>query len=158
MPYSLVVSGLDMVNSLVAEIPDFFPVIFENLLPGKFTFLFKAAKRISPLLLKGNDKIGIRVPNTPHLLKLVQILDFPLISTSVNRSGTPPLNDPLAIIREFSVDLTTEDAAILLDAGKLPPSHGSTIVDITQSPPKVIRQGDDYEKWQQFSGKHFNNI
>ncbi|MCP5052344.1 MAG: hypothetical protein GY940_34570, partial [bacterium] len=37
-------------------------------------------------------------------------------------------------------------ASILVDAGSMPPSKGSTILDITSTPVKCIRKGDDFEK------------
>jgi|GEM_PF-254230 len=142
MPYSVIVPGLDMLHDLVDNVPEVFEVIYEKLLPGKFTFLFRVSKSIDPALVKGRDKIGIRIPNVPDMLKLVEILNVPLISTSVNRSGEPPLNDPEAIIEQFSTIDPDRGPSLLLDAGPLPESKGSTILDLTQTPVKCIRKGD----------------
>jgi L-threonylcarbamoyladenylate synthase len=112
----------------------------EKLLPGKFTFLFKPHPAIDPFLLKKSDRIGIRIPGLPLLLELISALGFPLTSTSANLSGRPPLNDPQRIAREFpAIDL-------LIDGGVLPPSLGSTLVDVTTTPPKILRAGDDVKK------------
>jgi L-threonylcarbamoyladenylate synthase len=97
MPYSAAVSGIKMLKKLVETIPAIFYDLHKKLLPGKFTFLFKASSSINKALLKNSDKIGIRIPNVPDILKLIEILDVPLVSTSVNPSGEPPLNDPAAI-------------------------------------------------------------
>ena len=142
MPYSVIVSGLDMLHELVDNVPEVFTVIYEKLLPGKFTFLFRVSKSIDPALVKGRDQIGIRIPNVPEMLKLVEILNVPLISTSVNRSSEPPLNDPGAIIKQFSSIDPDCGPSLLLDAGPLPDSKGSTILDLTQTPVKCIRKGD----------------
>jgi L-threonylcarbamoyladenylate synthase len=144
MPYSVIVAGPDMLHRLVDNVPEVFGVIYEKLLPGKFTFLFRVSKSIDPALVKGSDKIGIRIPNVPDMLKLVEILDVPLISTSVNRSGEPPLNDPAAIIRHFSTTDPDCGPSLLLDAGPLPDSKGSTILDLTQTPVRCIRKGDNF--------------
>jgi len=146
MPYSVIVTGIEMLRGLVDHIPEVFQSLYPRLLPGKFTFLFHAAKTIDPALVKGRDKIGIRIPNTPHILKLVDMLEAPLITTSVNRSGEPPLNDPEIIFREFSVLPPDLSPAVLIDAGVLPESKGSTILDITQSPVNCLRKGDDFDK------------
>jgi L-threonylcarbamoyladenylate synthase len=140
MPYSVIVPGLDMLDDLVDNIPQAFRTMYQELLPGKFTFLFKVSQSIDPVLVKGSDKIGIRIPNFPIILKLVEVLGFPLISTSVNRSGEPPLNDPDAIIKHFSSPGLNKFPLLLLDAGPLPDSKGSTILDITQTPAKCIRK------------------
>jgi L-threonylcarbamoyladenylate synthase len=129
-----------MLESLVAEVPDVFRKRFQGLLPGKFTFLFKPGPAVDPALLKGSGKIGIRMPGLPPLLELIAALGFPLISTSANRSGRPPLNDPAAIACEFpGLDL-------LIDGGVLPPSKGSTLIDVTGETPHIVRRGDDEQK------------
>jgi L-threonylcarbamoyladenylate synthase len=139
MPYSVAVSGMTMLESLVETIPGSFHELYEKLLPGKFTFLFKASRSLNKELLKNSDKIGIRVPNVPNLLKMIEIINTPLISTSVNRSGEPPLNDPAEIIRQFSGERTV---SLLIDGGILPQSKGSTILDITETPIRCLRRGD----------------
>ena len=98
------------------------------------------------MLLKNSDRIGIRIPGLPPLLKLISALNFPLVSTSVNLSGRPPLSDPQQIVREFPcLDL-------LIDGGVLPPSLGSTLVDVTEMPPKILRRGADWEKLSDILG------
>jgi len=144
MPYSAAVSGIDMLEKVVETIPTVFETLYEKLLPGKFTFLFNAAPSLDKKLLKGSDKIGIRIPAVPNILKLIEILDVPLLSTSVNRSGEPPLNDPAEIGKLFTFPL-------LIDGGVLPASGGSTILDITVSPVKCLRKGDDFHKLKQLN-------
>lgn len=144
MPYSVIVPGPDMLSDLVDNVPEVFRDIYERVIPGKFTFLFKVSKTIDPALVKGSDKVGIRIPGVPDILKLVEILKVPLISTSVNRSGSPPLNDPAAIVKLFTAEEKERAPSLLLDAGPLPDSRGSTILDITRTPIKTVRKGDDY--------------
>lgn len=148
MPYSVIVSGLDMLHDLVDYVPEVFVIIYKKLLPGKFTFLFRVSKSIDPALVKGSDQIGIRIPNVPDILKIVEILNVPLISTSVNRSGEPPLNDPAVIVKQFSAADPGRGPSLLLDAGPLPDSKGSTILDLTQTPMKCIRRGDDFNRYE----------
>jgi L-threonylcarbamoyladenylate synthase len=145
MPYSVMVPNLHMLEKLVDNIPAIFQKLYHHLLPGKFTFLFKVSKNVDRALVKGNDKIGIRIPDAPKMLKLLETLKVPFITTSVNRSGQPALNDPVDIAREFA----GEGVSLLIDAGILPPSGGSTILDITQVPVKCIRRGDDYGRLEQ---------
>jgi len=136
MPYSAAVCDLDMLKRLTADIPDIFFELYEKQLPGKYTFLFHVAPTIDPVLLKGNKKIGIRIPDVPEILNLIRRLDTPLITTSVNRSGDPSLNHPDDILRMFP------NIPLLIDNGPLPPSRGSTIIDLTTTPQKVLRIGD----------------
>lgn len=140
MPYSTAVGTLSKLESLAADIPEVFYIRLRQLLPGKFTFLFKPSPALDPRLLKNSGKIGIRIPGLPLLLQMLDAINLPLVSTSANRSGRPPLNDPQQIAREFpEIDL-------LIDGGVLPPSPGSTLVDVTVTPPEIIRRGADWEK------------
>jgi L-threonylcarbamoyladenylate synthase len=140
LPYSAAAGSLAMLEALAADIPDIFRIRLNKLLPGKFTFLFKPHPTIDPLLVKNSDRIGIRIPGLPPLLKMISALGFPLVSTSANLSGRPPLNDPRRIAREFpQLDL-------LIDGGALPPSLGSTLVDIVVVPPRIVRRGADMQK------------
>lgn len=162
LPYSAAVSDIRMVEQLVEVIPPIFYELAEKLLPGKFTFLFRASGALDKKVLKNSDKIGIRIPDVPGLLKLIEILNMPLVSTSVNRSGEPPLNDP-ATIREFFSHLPAQDFnPLLINKGILPPSRGSTILDITVSPINCIRRGDDFNRLKELGielqFKEANNI
>jgi tRNA threonylcarbamoyl adenosine modification protein (Sua5/YciO/YrdC/YwlC family) len=142
LPYSVAVGNLLMLESLASEIPGIFYSRLLNLLPGKFTFLFRASPEIDGRLLKQSGKIGIRLPGLLPLLQLIEKIGLPLVSTSVNRSGQPALNDPAQISSEFpGIDL-------LIDGGILPLSNGSTVVDLGASPPCLIRVGDDAEKFR----------
>jgi L-threonylcarbamoyladenylate synthase len=139
-PYSVAVGSMAMLESLAADIPRAFYDRWQELLPGKFTFLFKPSPSIDPILVKNGDRIGIRMPGLAPLLRLIVALGLPLVSTSANRSGEPPLNDPQRIAREFP------DLDLLIDGGVLPPSPGSTLVDITVTPPRIVRRGADVDK------------
>jgi L-threonylcarbamoyladenylate synthase len=155
MPYSVMVSGLDMLNGLVDDVPDVFYELYEKILPGTFTFLFPVSRSIDPALVKGSGKIGIRIPDVSGMLRLVEKLNVPLISTSVNPSGKPPLNDPAAILSQFpGLRLPARAqpaAALLIDGGVLPHSAGSTILDLTQRPIKCIRRGDGFQQLKNLS-------
>ncbi len=136
-PYSMCVGSLRMMESMASVLPNQCEDLYNKLLPGEFTFLLEAADAIPKQLLKGYSTIGLRVPNLPLLLRLINETGIPLVTTSINRSGLPALNDPQEIIREFE-----DSPAILLDAGKLPPSKGSTVLDLTSTPPRLLREGD----------------
>jgi L-threonylcarbamoyladenylate synthase len=146
LPYSVAVSSIEMAASLVETIPPVFYDLYEKLLPGKFTLLFKTSRSLNKALVKNSDKIGIRIPGVPNILKLIETLNTPLISTSVNRSGEPPLNDPTAITRQFADSEAGYTVSLQIDAGILPESRGSTILDITDTPITCIRKGDDFFK------------
>jgi len=94
--------------------------------PGPLTLIFPVAQ----------GSVALRIPADPRLRDLLERLDRPLYSTSVNRSGQPALWRIADILQQFepAVDL-------VVDAGDLPGRLPSTIVDVSQRPFRVLRQG-----------------
>jgi len=83
---------------------------------------------------------AFRVPTHSWLRELVGKLGEPILSTSVNRSGAPPQLRGAAIAKEFGeqVDYLVEDPGLEAAANE---RRASTLVDATQWPPLVLRQG-----------------
>ena len=108
----------------------------ERFWPGRITIIF-AAKASVPLALTGNTgKIGIRIPEHPVAVALLNELQNPITGTSANLSGYPGC----AQIADVAVEIMAE-MAMILDAGRLIGGAGSTVVDVTTSPPAVVREG-----------------
>jgi L-threonylcarbamoyladenylate synthase len=103
------------------------PQPFEKYWPGPLTLIFPA---------RGGDTVGLRVPEDELLRRLMYDLDRPLFSTSVNRSGHPPLTEIRAIIAEFS-----DDVDLIVDSGDAAEGRPSTIIDLTRTPFKLVRRG-----------------
>ena len=104
--------------------------------PGKYTALLPAKQnKLSPLVQNGSPKIGIRIPNHFFPIKLIQLLEKPIITTSINRHGTEPIND----VTQVEIDFPNVD---IFEDSNHTPSIGSTIIDFSTSPPEVIREGD----------------
>ena len=90
------------------------------------------------LILKGinNPTEGIRVPDNKFIQNLLNTLGQPVISTSVNYSGQSPMTSIVEIIKEFE-----DKVDLIVDAGVLPPSLPSTIIDLSHGTPRLVRQG-----------------
>lgn len=90
--------------------------------------------KVTPQIMGPGSTLGIRVPDQPFILRLAGILGKPITTTSVNRSGQQPLNDPDAIMESFKNDI-----GLLIDAGTLPKSGGSTIYRWNGSQVELLR-------------------
>ncbi|UCH85545.1 MAG: L-threonylcarbamoyladenylate synthase [Candidatus Latescibacterota bacterium] len=82
------------------------------------------------------DTIAFRIPALGLLTEAVNILDEPIVSTSVNITGEAPLNDFHEIAGRLG-----EHVDLLVDGGPPRVAHPSTIVDFTGTEPVVIRAG-----------------
>ncbi len=110
-----------------------------HFLPGALTIVLPKKEIIPPLLVAGGDTIGIRVPDNRVILELAMMTDLPLTATSANASGQPTpysAEEVVALLGEAA-----ERVALILDQGPLALRELSTIVDLTVSPPQLIRQG-----------------
>ena len=104
-------------------------------LRGPTTIILSVKKGIvHPSIMREDDTLGIRIPAHPFGPKLCDKLGFPITTTSVNRSGQNPFNDPDEIIDEFDGEFD-----LLIDDGALPQSSGSTIYKLEKSKLKLIR-------------------
>ena len=84
---------------------------------------------------RGVRKLGIRMPAERRLRALLERVG-PVTGTSVNRSGSPPLDDPDAVEAIFRRDVDW-----LIDGGPTPGGKPSTVIDATATPPELLRAG-----------------
>ena len=91
---------------------------------------------LPPLLTGGTGTIGLRRPRQDLVCRLLAALGLPLTGTSANRSDQEPLITAEQVAQEFG-----EEVDLILDAGPCPGGLPSTIVDVTVSPPRLVRAG-----------------
>lgn len=109
--------------------------IMRHLLPGPYTFILNATKQVPRILLENRKTVGIRVPDNAVCHGLLSAFGTPIISTSACLPDQDYLSDSDEIAATFK-----NTVELFLDAGPggLEPS---TIVDMTQEEPRVVRQG-----------------
>lgn len=140
MPVSMLVKDKDMLD-LYAECPPKAKVLIDRFLPGALTLVLPAKDRQLPSrLFSMEGYLGFRIPDHPFCQRLSQAFSAPIITTSVNLSGQPALNDLDEISRVFgeNVELLVQDRQ--LDGHTH--SKGSTVVMITADDQlKILREG-----------------
>lgn len=135
-PVAVIVSDQQMLVSFVEEVPERALALMDLFWPGPLTILFRTNKRISRRLTTNTGKIGIRISSHPVATAIVQRLGRPLSTTSANLSGFPPSLNARHLRNYFG-----EKLDVILDAGELNPSKGSTVVDVTEDKLTLIREG-----------------
>jgi len=124
------VSQLNQVKDLV-EINSLATQLATHFLPGPLTLIL-TTKSSAPQHLKTQQSLAVRIPNQPIALQLYDSYG-PLTLTSANLHGKQAYN-----VSEITTQLNTTIQAI--DIGNLD-GRPSTIVDVTQNEPKIIREG-----------------
>ena len=90
---------------------------------------------VSSKILGEDNTLGIRIPNNKFCNKLSFQFGKPIVSTSVNRTDKQPMNDPVQIKSEFGFEVD-----LIIDAGTLPVSAGSTIYRLKNNNIVIIRK------------------
>lgn len=106
---------------------------------GKVTAVLPKKDIVPDILTAGLKNIGIRIADYVFTDKLLGQFGYPITSTSANISGEEPDNNIEKIIAMFQEKEFQPD--LIIDAGVLPKSEPSTILDLTTSTPKILRVG-----------------
>jgi len=133
--YSIIVSSFNMLKKY-ANIDNFTEIELKKIFPGPFTaILEKIDNNLSTLITNNLSTVGIRIPDFSPILKVVQKINKPIITTSVNYHTEGSINKLSLIENQFSdIDVFTDY--------KEKKSIGSTIIDFSNRPFKILRQGD----------------
>jgi len=140
-PLPVIISDVDVVKKIAAEIPPCFWPLSREFWPGPLTLVLKASSKLPRGLIGPSQTIGIRLPALSWLRELVRETDFPLTATSANISGEKGIFQVEKIIEIFwgKVDL-------IVDGGKTPGTKPSTVLDLALEKPKLLRRGAIPEK------------
>ena len=123
-------------QSFLTELVSNIPLVAESLIsdywPGPLTIILKKHPTIPSLITGNKNTIAVRYPNHPLLNNILNELNEPIISTSANISGQANMSNKLMQTIDFNYgninQINTEVMA-------------STIIDVTQKPLKILRQG-----------------
>lgn len=134
MALSIAVSNEKMMES-VAVLNDPARKLIRKFLPGPLTIMLTKKPTIPDILTSGSNQIGIRIPDHPFALRLIDKFG-PITATSANLHSHP---DPVEA-STAQKDLKGH-AQVCVDCGRTKYNAPSTIVDISDGTVEVIRKG-----------------
>lgn len=104
--------------------------------PGPYTFILKATAEVPRRSLTRRKTIGLRVPDSPIAQGLSTYLDDPIMSVTLILPGEAlPMTDPDEMSRRLD-----HDVDLIIDGGPCG-IEPSTVVDLTEANPRLIRKG-----------------
>lgn len=137
-PLPVIVSNMTMAKG-IATISKQQEAIMKKYWPGAVTFVVKKKDVVPNALTLGLDTVGVRIPKSDISVLLARLLGNPITSTSANISGNKVCTTVDEVVREFSEFESQPD--YFIDAGELKELPPSTVVDISDKQPKVLREG-----------------
>jgi tRNA threonylcarbamoyl adenosine modification protein (Sua5/YciO/YrdC/YwlC family) len=122
----------DIARYAVVEKPAY--RVLRHFLPGPYCFILAATREVPKLVQTKRRTIGIRIPKHEVTCALARELGVPLVSTTAQLPDEDPFVDPAELDEAF------HGLGLVLDggAGGLVPT---TVVDLTQTPAAIIREG-----------------
>jgi len=133
-PFSFICSGLKNI-SLYAKVSNYAYKTMKRLLPGPYTFILEGSKLVPKIMLTKRKTAGIRVPDNPICLALVNELGNPVITTSATRPDGTIFHDASLIHDYFGSRLD-----VVID-GSIVPGQPSSVIMLIDDIPEVIREG-----------------
>ncbi len=134
LPLSFICSDFSMVSDYALLSNHAFKIM-KRVLPGAFTFVLPATKKVPDLMLYRQHTVGIRMPDCELCLEMVRKLGHPVLSTSVPAEEDEVLNDVHEIDIRYGNQLD-----LLIDGGHLY-SEPSTIVSLIDNEIEILREG-----------------
>ena len=135
-PYSIIVSSFEMLEKY-AEIDKYILKKIKSYLPGPYTVILKVLQNdLSNLINPNISTIAIRIPRNRFIINVIEKINKPIVTTSVNSHNELPLNEINKITKKYPKINIFKDNNININ------SKGSTIIDCNSAAFRVIRIGD----------------
>lgn len=115
--------------------------LLRDLMPGPYTLVFRHRGGLPAELVGAGETLALRIPDRAEALELAQQAGVPVTATSANRSGDPPAYSPEEFLRSYDAHGTALKYLKVLDAGSIPETPPSTILDCTGPEIQLLRPG-----------------
>lgn len=140
-PLSLMVPGVQAMYAYCQDVPKAACALAEKFWPGPLTIILKSKSEIPEIVRAGGSTVGLRCPDHPQTLALLNACALPLAAPSANPSGEPSPKTADAVLAYFDGSI---DAVI--DGGQCGIGQESSIIDMSQTPYRILRHGALPEK------------
>jgi L-threonylcarbamoyladenylate synthase len=132
----LLISSVDALPQVAIDVPQTAYSLARRFWPGALTLVLRRDPRVPDAVTSGQETVAVRVPDHRVTQALIAALDAPLAATSANLSGHPAPDTAQGVLDQLDTRID-----LILDGGTCPGGVASTIVDLTISPPTILRAG-----------------
>jgi L-threonylcarbamoyladenylate synthase len=144
-PILVLIADFAEVDRFIANRSEIFDQICERLWPGPLTLIGQARPELPDELAAGTGTIGVRLPAGDNIRDLIRTCGGALTATSANVSGKPAGRNAVEVASYFPSGLD-----LIIDGGEVSATAPSTVLDVTGTVPRVVREGaiskDAFEK------------
>lgn len=140
-PISLLVNSIDMIEQVTKDITKLEYALIKTFFPGPLTIILKKKNIVPNIVTANQDTVGIRMPANEIALKLIGYVGIPIATPSANISGKPSGTNLKDIMEDFDGKVDC-----FIDDGPSKIGLASTIVQVVDGVPHILRQGSISEK------------
>jgi L-threonylcarbamoyladenylate synthase len=135
-PITLLVNSIDMIERVAKDITPFEYAIIKKFFPGPLTIILQKKDVVPDIVTSGGSTVGIRMPANEIALELINRAGVPLATPSANISDKPSKTNIKDVMSDFP-----EGVDCFIDGGKSKIGVASTIVQVIDGVPHILRQG-----------------
>ncbi len=135
-PILLLLANANEADRFISDRSKQFEAVARKFWPGPLTIVGNAVTNLPPEITAGTGTVGVRVPADDGVRDMVRQCGGALTATSANPSGSEPARSAKEVVDYFG-----DRIDLVIDGGKVTATEPSTVLDVTTSPPRVLRQG-----------------
>jgi L-threonylcarbamoyladenylate synthase len=135
-PILLLISDAEQVQRLISARSDRFNIAAGKFWPGPLTIVGSAVAALPEEITSGTGTVGVRLPADESVRELVRECGGVLTATSANPAGSEPARSAQEVAGYFPSGLD-----LIVDGGEVSATEPSTVLDVSSSPPRVVREG-----------------
>ncbi|MBI3286477.1 MAG: threonylcarbamoyl-AMP synthase [Chloroflexi bacterium] len=135
-PLAILLADVDQLERVASQVPEAARRLAQRFWPGGLTLVLPKKPELPAILSAGGPGIAVRLPDHSVAREIIRRLGAPVAASSANRSGGPDPRTAQEAVRELGPHLH-----LVLDGGPSPGGVPSTVVDLTSSPPRIVREG-----------------
>jgi L-threonylcarbamoyladenylate synthase len=135
-PIIVHIAGKEMASRCVEKWPERADQFAKSFWPGPLTLVLPRAKIIPDIVTAGGDTVGVRWPSHPFMQAVIRECGFPLAAPSANLSNQISPTNAAHVHAQLGGKIP-----LIVDGGQSQVGIESTVLDLTVSPPRVLRPG-----------------
>jgi len=136
-PLILTIPGQQWLPRYCKNIPPLAYVLARKFWPGPLTLILECRKDVVPdIITAGLDTVAVRCPNHPVTLAIIREAGIPVAAPSANVSGRPSCTSAQDVLEDMEGKIDG-----VVDGGPCAVGVESTILDLTCTPPRLLRPG-----------------